>query len=263
MSYSYHGNLSEYIKGLIESKQLLGYPYLSSAKILKHFDSYCMEHFPSETTITRDMGLRWATLKENEHQNYLSRRISPVRQLAKYMQSIGIEAYIIPSKIPNKQIRYVPHIYTAAELAAFFKSIDSCRISPYSKVRHLVIPVFFRLLYCCGLRSSETRLLHFSDVDHSKGTVYIRKSKGHKDRLVYLSDELVQLCKTYDERVKNLIPDREAFFPNQNGQFYDKSVVDCWFHEFWDSLGIAKNYSGNSPRVHDFRYPNLNKIQTF
>lgn len=68
MSYSYHGNLSEYIKGLIESKQLLGYPYLSSAKILKHFDSYCMEHFPSETTITRDMGLRWATLKENEHQ---------------------------------------------------------------------------------------------------------------------------------------------------------------------------------------------------
>jgi integrase len=27
-----------------------------------------------------------------------------------------------------------------------------------------------------------------------------------------------------------------------------------WFHDFWDKLPEAKNYSGNAPRVHDFRH---------
>ena len=254
MSYSFNSNLGKYITGLIEYKHLLGYPYNSSSLILQRFDLYCMENWPYESTITKEMGLGWATLKENEHPNGLMRRISPVRQLAKYMHSIGAEAYTIPPKIPKKHIRYVPHIYTTAELAAFFNSIDSCRPSPFSKARHLVIPVFFRLLYCCGLRSSEARLLHVSDVDLLKGTIYIRKSKGHKDRLVYLSDDLIQLCKVYDMKIMQLIPGREAFFPNKDGQFYSKCTVDCWFHEFWDHLPAAKHYSGNLPRVQDFRH---------
>jgi len=254
MSYSYYGNFSMYIEGLIEQKQLLGYPYHSSARILQHFDAYCIQRFPDELTITRDIGLGWATLKENEHQNGLLRRITPVRQLAKYMNSMGVEAYIIPPKIPKKQIRYVPHIYTAPELTAFFRALDNCQPSPFSPTRYLVIPVFFRLLYCCGLRSSEARLLHISDVDLATGTIFIRKSKGHKDRVVYLSDDLIQLCKTYDEKIRYIFPEREAFFPNSQGLFYNDSMVDYWFHEFWDNLDVAKKCSGNSPRVHDLRH---------
>lgn len=254
MSYSYYGNFKVYIEGLVEQKQLLGYPYHSSARILQYFDAYCNKHFPDEFTITRDIGIGWATLKENEHQNGLLRRITPIRQLAKYMNSVGVEAYIIPSKIPKKQIRYIPHIYTAPEMSAFFRAIDNCQSSPFSKTRYLVIPVFFRLLYCCGLRSSEARLLHISDVDLSAGTIFIRESKGHKDRVVYLSDDLIQLCKVYDGKIKNTLPDREAFFPNSQGLFYSGSVVDYWFHEFWDNLEIAKECFGNSPRVHDFRH---------
>lgn len=254
MSYSYNGNLKGYIEGLIEQKQLLGYPYHSSARILHQFDLYCRERFPDELTVTREIGLGWATLRENEHQNGLLRRVTPVRQLAKFMNSIGVEAYIIPPKIPKKQIRYIPHIYTAPELTAFFRSIDNCQLSPFSQTRYLVIPVFFRLLYCCGLRSSETRMLHITDVDLSQGTILIRESKGHKDRLVYLSDDLIQLCKTYDAKIRCCLPNREAFFPNSRGLFYNKSMVDRWFHEFWDNLELAKKCSGNPPRVHDFRH---------
>ena len=263
MSYFYFGNFSQYIEGLIEQKQSLGYPYQSSGRILRQFDEYCMEHYPNEHTLIRDIALGWASLRESEHQNGLFRRISPVRQLAKYINSIGIEAYIIPPKIPNKQIRYVPHIYTSRELSAFGQSIDNCQPSPFSPGRHLVIPVFFRLLYCCGLRSSEVRLLRTCDVDLVAGTAFIRESKGHKDRVIYLSDNLIILCKVYDEKIRWYYPNREAFFPNQQGCFYNKSMVDYWFHMFWDDLDVAKTYTNNKPRVHDFRYPNLNKIQTF
>lgn len=243
-----------YIEGLIEQKQSLGYPYVSSGRILYNFDNYCLKNFPNEHTLTSEIVMSWASIRENEHQNGLLRRITPIRQLAKYMNSIGIESYILPSNIPKKQIRYVPHIFTTLELSEFFNAIDNCHISPSSPGRHLVIPVLFRLLYCSGLRSSEARLLHVSDVTIKSGSVFIRESKGHKDRIIYLSDDMVRLCKQYNEKIELLYPDRKAFFPNPKGSFYGNSMIIYWFHLFWDDLIIDRSYTGNSARVHDFRH---------
>lgn len=148
----------------------------------------------------------------------------------------------------------MPHIFTSQELSDFFKAVDACEASPFSTGRHLVIPVFFRLLYCCGLRSSEARLLQVSDVNLETGTVFIRESKGHKDRIIYLSDDMLHLCTIYDEKIQFYYPNRMAFFPNQKGSFYNRSLVGHWFHLFWDNLSVAKTSTGNPPRVHDFRH---------
>lgn len=254
MKYPYNGNFKVYMDGLVEQKQSIGYPYVSSGRILRMFDEYCIKHFPNEHTLTSDIAMGWASLRENEHPNGLLRRTTPVRQLAKYMNSIGVDAYVIPSNIPKKQIRYVPHIFNSRELSAFFKAIDTCHPSHFSPGRHLVIPVFFRLLYCCGLRSSEARMLHVSDVDFKSGSVFIRESKGHKDRIIYPSDDILHLCKVYDEKIQFYYPNRMAFFPNQKGSFYDRSLINYWFHLFWDNLAVAKTGIGNPPRVHDFRH---------
>ena len=254
MSYSYCSNFKEFIEGLIKQKKSLGYPYKNSGGILCMFDKYCLKQFPEEKNLTRDIVMGWASLKENEHPNGLLSRITPVRQLAKYMNSIGVEAYVIPPKIPKKQIRYEPHIFTSHQLKAFFQSVDSCQKSSFCPGRHLVVSVFFRVLYCCGLRCSESRLLCVSDVDLEAGTLYIRQSKGHKDRLVYLSDDVLNLCRTYDEKIKKIYPQRTAFFPNKTGGFYGRSAVGYWFHLFWDDLPVAKSCPGNYARPYDFRH---------
>jgi integrase/recombinase XerD len=254
MSYQFYSHFQPYIEGLIEQKQAIGYPYDTSARILKEFDRFCDSHYPSSTTLTAEITLHWATKRPDEHMNNLFRRITPVRQLAKYMNSIGIDAYVIPDKIPKAQIRYVPHIFTQPELRAFFREIDKCLPSPFSPVRYLVIPVFFRLLYCCGLRPSEARLLHTGDIDLATGRMYIRQSKGHKDRTIMLAEDVLALCRTYNQIINRIFPDRQAFFPNSKGEFYGRSIPDYWFHLFWDHLESASNCSGNSPRVHDFRH---------
>ena len=130
-------------------------------------------------------------------------------------------------------------------------------------MRYYVIPVIFRLLYTCGLRSSEARLLRVDDIDLSTGKVFIRKSKGWEARIIYVSDDRLDLLRRYDRIIRDTYPDREAFFPNQSGDYYSRSTLDVWFHEFWDPLPEAAITKGNTPRVHDLRYPNLNKIQTF
>ena len=248
------GHFNPYIEGLIEQKRAIGYPYKTSARILKAFDAFCRTDYPDEVVLTKEIAMHWAEQKQGEHVNYLIRRITPVRQLAKYMRRLGIEAYVIPPGIPGKQVRYVPHIFTDQELCAFFAEIDRCQISLYSPARHLIIPVFFRVLYCCGLRSSEARLLNVEGVDLKNGKLIIRQSKGNKDRNVMMSEELVSLCRIYHAKVSQMLPGRVGFFPNRHGKHYHGSIVGHWFHLFWDKTGVAQTNSGNPPRVHDFRH---------
>ena len=254
MNTSFSGHFKSHIESLIEQKNAIGYPYATSARILKAFDLFCMTHYPEETVLTKEIAMHWAEKKPREHVNYLARRITPIRQLAKHMMGLGIQAYIIPPGNPRKQIRYVPHIFTDQELRAFFAETDRCPVSLYSPARHFVIPVFFRVLYCCGLRHSEARLLNIEDVDLENGKLTIRQSKGDKDRNVIMSKELLPLCRIYHDKVRRILPDRIGFFPNRDGKHYSMSTIDRWFHLFWDQTEAAHLSPGSRPRVHDFRH---------
>lgn len=252
--YVFNSLLGPFIENFIMLKQALGYPYDSSTRILHHFDILVADKFPEETTITKEMCTAWIHSKSGEHPNNLLRRVTPVRQLGKYMNGIGHAAYIIPGHVPDKQVKYEAHIYTDAELKAFFNSVDQCPASPFSPTRKYVIPVIFRILYCCGLRSSEARLLKKEDVDLQTGKITIRESKGWKARIVVTSDDLLEVCREYNSIMESMFPGRQVFFPNKDGNCFGKSILDCWFHEFWDRLPESRTVTGNPARVHDFRH---------
>lgn len=252
--FIFESSLGTLITMFIKQKQVSGYDYYSSSLILNRFDSLIADKFPEATDLTKEMCDAWIEMKAKEHPNGLLRRITPIRQLGKYLNAINHTAYIIPGHIPNKVLKYDAHIYTTKELTAFFRSIDSCHISPFSPVRHYVIPVYFRVLYCCGLRPSEARLLKVTDVDIQIGKLTIRESKGWKSRIIYVADDLLKLLGKYNSIMDSLLPNRDAFFPNRLGNFYSKSTIDCWFHEFWDLLPESKDKSSIHFRVYNFRH---------
>ena len=242
------------IEAFIIQKRAAGYPYNTSARVLGYLDAMISKSFPDSDILSKEICNAWIDKCSSFHQNTLLRRVTPVRQLAKYLVGTGKEAYIIPGGIPNKQIHYDAHIFTETELKAFFSSIDKCRKSPFSPYRCYVIPVIFRLLYTCGLRASEARLLNVDDVDLGTGKIFIRGSKGWEARIIYVSLDMLDLLCRYDCIIQRYLPARKAFFPNQKGDFYSKSTLDIWFHEFWDTLPEAAVTKGNKPRVHDFRH---------
>jgi len=250
----FHSCLGSFLDAFIRQKQASGYPYKSSARILHCFDSHIAKEFPKETTITKEMGASWIHLKPGEHPSGLQQRVTPVRQFGKYMNGMGYNVYVIPGHITGKRIKYEAHIYTDEELKAFFHAVDHCPISTFTPTRKYVIPVLFRLLYCCGLRSSESRLLKKEDMDLTTGRITIRESKGWKARIVYMSKDLLEVCREYDSIIESMLPGRQAFFPNKNGSFFSISTIDPWFHKFWDKLPQASVIVGNSARVQDFRH---------
>lgn len=242
------------IESFIIQKRAAGYPYLTSARVLGYLDAMITDAFPENETLSKEICDAWVEECSKFHQNTLLRRVTPVRQLGKYLTGMGKPAYIIPGGVPRKQIRYDAHIFTETELKAFFNAIDRCCRSPFAPFRCYVIPVIFRLLFTCGLRSSEARLLQVDDVDLSAGKIFIRNTKGWEARIVYVSEDMQDLLCRYNSIIDKLLPGREAFFPNHKGSYYSKTALDIWFHEFWDPLPEASVAKGNKPRVHDFRH---------
>lgn len=241
------------LEGFVAQKRAVGFPYDTAERILGVFDRFCLESYPDECLLGMDMAMHWAEKRPGEHVNTLIRRITPVRQFAKYLLSVGIDAYVIPDGIPAKGIRYVPHVYTKDELKTFFSVLDQLSYSINSPTRHLVAPVIFRLLYCCGLRSSEVIRLKVQNVDLATGTLSILESKGHKDRIVMMSEDVLRLCQIYHQRVSVIWPERTYFFPNHRGERYSNGFLWYTFQKCWTESNVGP-ISGNSPRVQDFRH---------
>lgn len=250
--------LAAHIESLLDVKHALGLPYVTSERHLRRFDAMCAAEYPGQATLSRQMAMAWAACRPGEHINAQMRRVTPVRQLAKHMAGSGTDAYVIPAGIPGRQVRYRPHLFTHRQLRALFDTADQVEPSPFGGQRQLIIPVIFRMIYCLGLRPGEARRLSRNDVDLSGGSVYIRESKGHKDRLVFMSAHLHDYCRRYDAVIGAHHPERVAFFPNRLGGIYSASTIDRWFAELLDAadLKIAAG-AGTPPRVYDLRHAHV------
>jgi len=89
----------------------------------------------------------WSQKRPHGAQATLKNRVHIVRQLAIYMSSLGMKAYVQPKNTLPKGPRYVPYIFSNDELAAFFKRTDSCHYCSVVPIRHWVMPLLFRMLY--------------------------------------------------------------------------------------------------------------------
>ena len=253
----YSSNLAAYIDGLVSQKKALGYSYSYGERILKLFDDFCCERFPDENTITRPMGLEWTTPLPGEKKSIsTAKRMAPVRELGKYMLRKGIKAYIIPNEfVKQPSARYVPHIFTDNELSRVFHEMDviNNHIHP-NAFEQYVMPVLFRLIYSCGLRPQEGRLVKRCDMDLEEGILFIPESKRHKDRYVPLSSEMLELCKKYSRVIEEKAPENEFFFPSGAKTHYQACTIEINFRHYWERAGLSAEMNERAPRIYDLRH---------
>jgi len=115
--------------------------------------------------------------------------------------------------------------------------------------------VLFRLIYCCGLRNNEACSLKTSDIDLSRGCLSIYQSKGSKDRIVYLSEDLCALCLDYLDWLHGQLGFMPKwFFPGRNpGVHIPKTSIDRKFNEFWKAT-TSSSSCDKKPTVHCLRH---------
>ena len=178
-------------------------------KCLKNFNKYCEEYYPNEKVLTKELAEKWICSSSSKSQLY--NRVITMKYLGKYLNSLGLEAYI-----PNYSVKLSPHppptLFNNEQLSRFFYICDHITPDKRFPNREFIIPIIFRVIYSCGLRSSEACKLKVEDVDLEKGTITIFHSKGFKDRVVYMSDSLLALCKSFNNTYNRILPGRKYFF---------------------------------------------------
>lgn len=148
---------------------------------------------------------------QNPYIQEVQKRFRTMMHLGNYMLPLRGETYITKNKLKRAKPTE-PHIFTDAQLEEFFRICDGLKAVKYPPYRHLVTPVMFRLIYCCGLRNSEACNLKCSEINLKDGTIKIHESKGHKNRVVYMSADLTELCRKYNSVMETKNPGREYFF---------------------------------------------------
>ncbi len=222
-NYQFSGPFAEHIKNHVQLKQAVGYKYEAEAKHLLRFSAFTAEKYPEASILSKEIVLEWCAKRSYEAQANLCARSSILRQLAIYMEDVGPHAYVLPKGYYPVAQQYVPHIYTKDELKRFFHQTDQCCYVGECPYRHLIMPVFFRMIYACGLRSSEARLLKVEDVDVDAGLLSIHHSKKDNSRLVAMSDELTERCRNYSENVHRLSKGSDWFFPRIEWKTNDRN----------------------------------------
>lgn len=250
----YEGPFKDHIRNHVELKRAVGYKYDADANHLKRFDRFTLEKYPDTTDLTKEIVLDWCSKKTYEAQGNQCSRASILRQFGKYLDSIGANSYILPKGYYPTEEQYMPHIYSVGELANFFAETDKCRYCYECPYRHLIMPVFFRMIYMCGLRVSEARLLKVADVDLENGILTIHHSKKDNSRLVPMSDSLIERCRSYSKRVHPYPVAEDYYFPGIDDKPMTIGNVYKNFRRFLWRAGISHGGRGQGPRVHDFRH---------
>jgi integrase/recombinase XerD len=114
------------------------------------------------------------------------------------------------------------------------------------KIQNVKHKAIIALAYSTGMRVSEICNLKISDIDSKRMIITIRQSKGRKDRIVALSEKILQILRKYYIEFKP----KEFLF---NGQFDLKySSRSC--------NQIVKKYIGKNYHFHELRHSNATAL---
>lgn len=121
------------------------------------------------------------------------------------------------------------------------KVIDSEFIKEkLSKIENLKHKTILTLVYSVGLRVSEVVNLKIEDVDSKRMLIHIKNAKGRKDRVVPLSQNVLNLLREYFKQYRP----NEYLFNGQNSNQY--SIGSC--------QQIYKKYIDKNSSIHTLRH---------
>lgn len=256
-TYEFSGILAGHLQDFISEKRGVGYIYNTEAKQLSRFSRFSLSYEVPPDELPEKLVRAWIAKTPTDSDRNQYSRYSLIGQFARYMVRMGHPAYVPGTADIGKMHKtFIPYIFTHDEIRTLFAVLDTMETPPRSGAprRKDVMPVLFRLLYCCGLRVSEAAALRGEDVDLENGVLTIRNGKFGKTRYVPMSDETTARCVEYDRTRLSCKSGDDWFFAAPDGGHYDAGSVYSVFRDCLWKAGISHGGKGKGPRVHDLRH---------
>jgi len=163
-------------------------------------------------------------LKNSYSNSYQNQAISALKIFFK--QVLKSPVLIEEIERPRREHR-LPVVLSKQEVAAILTSLTN--------LKHRTM---LSMIYACGLRRSELLNLQARDIDSKRGLLIIRMSKGNKDRVVPLSNMVVEQLRKYYKQYR---PVTWLFEGQVNGQKYSAQSLQRVLKKALYLAGIKKD----------------------
>ena len=248
-----HGFISMFaddLEAYLAFKTSMGCYGASRTWYLKQFDRYCADH--SLENFDRATVEGWVA-EQQSSQPHSRSWMSYIRDFGRWARINGNpNAYVLSDQWKAGFVRSQPYLLANAEIRLFFQA--AARIEGSSPWTWQAV-TFFALMHSCGLRTGEVRHLTPHDVHLDDGVIEVLASKGHRDRRLPLTGELVELLASCDARTRGVIAgDRASFFVTPTGKTVTPAAVGIIFNRIWDQAALRRESEGKRPRPYDFRH---------
>jgi len=149
-------------------------------------------------------------LKNNLSASYQNQIVNAIKLFFRTVRATKIEI----DKIHRpKRSKLLPNVLSKEEIKAILEALTN--------VKHKAM---LSLIYACGLRRSELLNLTFDDIQSDRKLLIIKQSKGKKDRIVPLSDKILEMLREY---YKSYLPKKWLFEGQQeNTKYSDRSLEE-------------------------------------
>lgn len=239
----------------IDERHSLGFVYKTDEGIIRRFLRDFTDPIDGNIEFTEEYVLAQVSRKFNQSDNTVLRNISAVNCFLDFVIRKGFKAYIIPPKVfPKEKRNFVAYIFTNDEINRILSVADSIPFEKQNPLRHYQLPVMFRILFNCGLRSSELLNLKVGDIDLHENVLTILNTKFHKSRLIPFSDVVSDAIKIYFSQLPPLSDDDWLFRSPKGNRKYSNSGLYSNFRLLLRLADIPYGGKGKGPRLHDIRH---------
>lgn len=205
--------------------------------------------------ITTDLALQWATLPENVLPTHWARRLTMVRNFAKFRSAVDPRTEIPPQGLlPFRYRRKPPYIYDDGEISRLLEA--SSHLQSAIGLRASTYSTLFGLLAVTGMRVSEPIALNREDVDLVRGIQTVRLTKFGKSRLIPIHLSTVEKLAEYSRLRDRLFssPRCPSFFVSEKGTRLTHWSVRWTFVKLSREIGLRGPHDSHGPRLHDLRH---------
>jgi len=249
-------SLADDFEAMLSYREALGFSRQSYESILINFDRFITVRNPDAISLSRETVIAWIDEHMKKSRGGIAKKATAIRLFGRYMSAVGKTAYVLPEEyVSQPATTFTPYIFTDDELSRLFHAADRLPKNTFEPLAPKIPPVVFRLIYTCGLRPNEGRELRRENINFKTGEIFITETKRMKDRIVVMSDDMLELCKKYDQIRNTLNPDSKYFFPHYDGQAYTTQQFEKLFKKCWEKANPnipAKNLPG--VRIYDLRH---------
>jgi integrase len=250
-------SLQEHLTDYIAARRALGTRLEEPAQTLRRFVQFLARK--KVRFITIPLALEWSQQSPGVQPATWARKLSMVRQFARWMSVIEPRHQVPPPRLlAVRHRRGKPHIYSDKEITRLMAEAVQLRSS--NGMKAATLETLIGLLAATGLRPGEAAALETGDVDLPAQVLVIRNSKFGKSRQVPIHPSTTIALQRYAEKRHQTFRDAgdTFFFVSDRGTALDLGTARRWLCKVSIRCGLRKktaaNRCGRGPRLQDLRH---------